>query len=270
MMTQTLDFFKAHESLVSALVFVLGLLVGSFLNVCIVRFPKEEPVTKGRSHCPRCGHGIAWHDNIPLLSILILRGKCRHCQGSISLRYPLVELLTAVTFLCFYKVFGPTVSFAFYGYFACSLIIVTFVDFEHQMIPDEVSIAGTFVGLVMSFLFPVLQGEFDKRLALADSALGMLFGVGLIYMVAVVGQFIFKRESMGGGDLKLLAMIGAFLGYPYTVLTFFIAPLIAAPVGLVLKIVKKAEIIPFGPYLSVAAIISLFWGRDLLAKFFGL
>ncbi len=269
-MIEPIELLKIHPKIGSSITFILGLLIGSFLNVCIVRFPKEESVIKGRSHCPKCGYKIAWYDNIPLLSILILRGKCRDCGEAISLRYPLVELLTAAALAFFYAFFGPTVKFIFYSYFVASLIVATFVDFEHQMIPDEISIIGIFVGLVMSFFFPVLQGEFDKRLALADSALGMLWGAGLIYGMALLGQFLFKKESMGGGDLKLLAMIGTFLGCRYAVLTFFIAPLIAAPIGLVLKIVKKAEVIPFGPYLSLAAIISLFFGGNILAKLFGI
>ncbi len=268
MIHQVIDFFKVYPGLSSVLIFIFGLCIGSFLNVCIVRFPKEESVAKGRSRCPHCGETIAWFDNIPLLSILILKGKCRHCKKPISIRYPLVELLTAVSLTGLYHFLGPTVQFVFYGYLISSLIIVTFVDFKHQIIPDEVSITGILFGLAMSFFFPVPQGEFDKRLALADSSLGMLVGIGLIYGVAILGQFLFKKESMGGGDLKLLAMIGAFVGFQKTLLTFFIAPLIATPIGLVLRITKKVEIIPFGPYLSLAAIIALIWGREILARLF--
>jgi leader peptidase (prepilin peptidase)/N-methyltransferase len=266
-------FLELYPGLAASLVFLLGLCVGSFLNVCIVRFPKEESVVKGRSHCPSCGKTIAWHDNIPVLSFLLLRRACRHCRQSISWRYPGVELLTAGALTAFYAVFGPTVNFLFYGYFICSLIIVTFVDFEHQLIPDEVTLTGILAGLVASYFFPHLQGEIDPelgpRLALADAALGMLVGIGVIYSVALFGQCVFRKESMGGGDLKLLAMIGAFLGPENAALTFFLAPLVAAPIGIYLKWRKKAEVIPFGPYLAGASIVAFFWGREIVKLLLG-
>lgn len=287
--------------------FIFGLLIGSFLNVCIVRLPKEETVVGGRSHCPQCGHDIAWYDNIPLLSILILGGKCRHCGGTISLRYPLVEFLTGVLFWALHASFGLTMQFFFYAYLAGSLVVATFVDWEHQIIPDEVTLAGSLVGLTATYAFPGLQGEMDRRLALGDSALGMLVGIGLIYAMALFGRFIFKKESMGGGDLKLLAMIGTFIGWEKTVLAFFIAPLIGAPVGLMIlwkhkgrlgspatedsagpedkkdkedtkekKVGEQEEAksreglgyIAFGPYLSLGALAALFWGERILVYFF--
>jgi leader peptidase (prepilin peptidase)/N-methyltransferase len=260
---EILDLLKSHSAWVSPLIFILGLVVGSFLNVCIVRLPKEESVVRGRSHCPQCNHGIAWYDNIPLLSMLILGGRCRHCRQAISWRYPAVELLTAVCFLGLFNYYGLTAKFAVYTYFTASLLIATFVDFGHQLIPDEVSVMGALAGLVASYWIPGLHGEIDRRLALADSALGMLYGIGLIYVIAVLGRLIFKKESMGGGDLKLLAMIGTFLGPRETILAFFIAPIIAAPVGIILKYVKKVEVIAFGPYLSLAAVIALLWGDQL-------
>lgn len=252
----------------SLFVFLIGLMVGSFLNVCIVRFPKDESVARGRSRCPCCGHQIAWYDNIPILSILFLGGKCRHCRGPISLRYPLVEFLTGISFLGAYHLWGWTGEFACYLYLISSLIVVTFVDFEHQIIPDEVSLMGILAGLAASYLFPILQGEVDHRLGLAEASLGMLAGVGLIYAVAILGEFLFKKESMGGGDLKLLAMIGAFLGWEKTVLTFLIAPLLGAPVGLIIWKVTKNRYIAFGPYLAMASMIALLFGEKIIAWYF--
>jgi len=264
---QILDFVQMYPAIAYGFIFLLGLSVGSFLNVCIVRLPKEESVVKGRSHCPKCTKMITWYDNIPLLSILLLRGKCRQCGEPISLRYPLVELLTGVMWLGLYRVFGPTVHFFFFTYLVSSLMVATFVDFEHQIIPDEVSLYGVLAGLSMSFLFPALQSETDRRYALADSCQGMLAGIALIWGMAIFGELLFKKESMGGGDLKLLAMIGTFLGFKKTLLTFFIAPLLGAPVGLIFWKLKNTRYIAFGPYLSLAALTALFWGDTILARF---
>lgn len=263
-----LDFFKENLVFGSVWVFVLGLMIGSFLNVCIVRFPKEESVSQGRSHCPHCRETLAWYDNIPVLSFLILKGQCRHCQKPISIRYPVVEMVSAFSLAGLYFFWGPGVKFVFFGYLICSLIIVMAVDFEHQIIPDEVSLTGILFGLVMSYVFPSLHQEASRRLGLADSSLGMLAGIGLIYGVARLGEFLFRKESMGGGDLKLLAMIGTFLGFEKTLLAFFIAPLIGAPVGIVLWKIKNSKYIAFGPYLALGAVIALFWGEEILARFF--
>ena len=267
MTSQIFEFLQMYPLVTCALVFLFGLCVGSFLNVCVVRLPKEESVAKGRSHCPQCGKIIAWYDNIPLLSFLILRAKCRQCAESISFRYPLVELLSGLIWLALYHSFGVTIHFVFFAYLASSLMVATFVDFEYKIIPDEVSLGGILVGLSMSFLFPTLQNEIDRRLALADSCQGMLTGVALIWGIAIFGELVFRKESMGGGDLKLLAMIGAFLGFKKTLLTFFMAPLLGAPVGLLLWKLKDTRYIAFGPYLSLAALAALFWGDLIWAHF---
>lgn len=266
MRLEMLDFLAAYPVMAYFFVFLFGLTVGSFLNVCIVRLPKEESVAKGRSHCTKCAKMIAWYDNIPLLSQLLLKGKCRHCGEPISLRYPLVELLTGLLWILLYREFGPTGHFVFFVYLISSLLVATFVDFEHQIIPDEVSLYGILVGLSASFLFPALQNETDARYALANSCQGMLAGIGLIWGMAIFGELVFRKESMGGGDLKLLAMIGTFLGFKKTLLTFFIAPLLGAPVGLIVWKLKDTRYIAFGPYLSLAALLALLWGDAIIAR----
>lgn len=251
--------------MIPVLVFIFGLCIGSFLGVCIVRLPKgEESVVTGRSHCPHCKKTIPWYDNLPLLSFLLLRGRCRHCGGSISWFYPVIEVVSGILFVVMYAFFGLGVSLLFYSYLGFSLLVATCVDLEHQMIPDEVNFLGIIVGLTASYFFPELHGEWDRRLGLADSALGMLMGIALIYGIAVLGRILFRKESMGGGDLKLLAMIGTFLGFKKVAIAFFLAPFFATPIGLVLKFKKKQEIMPYGPYLSLASLISLFWGEVIL------
>ena len=252
--------------------FVLGSVVGSFLNVCIVRMPKEQSIVRPGSHCFQCGHPISWRDNIPFVSYLLLKGKCRHCGVVFSFRYFLVELLTAVTFLAFYLYFGLDPLLWPYLFMACCFIVAMFVDFEHRIIPDEVSIGGMFAGLIFSFMIPQMHvasggssGLMFHLQGLLYSLIGVLVGGGAIYAMGVLGDFMFKKESMGGGDVKLLAMIGAFLGWKMAILTFFIAPFFGAVFGIIEKIRTKESAIPYGPFLVLGALICLFKGQELLA-----
>ncbi len=252
--------------------FILGAIVGSFLNVCIVRLPDEKSVVHPRSHCPHCKKSIRWRDNVPLLSYLFLRGRCRFCKTKISFRYFLVELLTAVTFVLFYLYFGLTILFFPYLTMVCGFIVAIFVDFKHRIIPDEVSVGGVIVGLILSFFIPSLHGissgeNFNilaRLQSLGISLLGVLAGGGLIYAMGLLGDFLFKKESMGGGDVKFLAMVGAFLGWELAILTFFIAPLFGAVYGIVEKIRKNDNTIAYGPFLALGALISLFYGDRII------
>ena len=249
--------------------FLFGSIVGSFLNVCIYRMPKKVSVVFPMSHCPKCKHNILWFDNIPLLSYIILRGKCRHCTARISVRYFLVELLTAVLFVLLYAGFGLQAKFFVYCVFACLLIIATFVDFEIQEIPDEISIGGTILALVLAFAAPATFDTISRFGALYKSFIGALAGAGLIYIIGLLGSFMFKKEAMGGGDVKLMAMIGAFLGLKLTIFTFFVAPFLGILPGIILKYRKGADTIPYGPYLSLAAIIAIFFGSRILYTLYG-
>lgn len=258
------------------LAFVLGAIVGSFLNVCIHRMPLAESVVWPSSHCPRCKKRIPAYDNIPFISFLLLRGKCRFCHQGISLRYPLVELLTAFSFVLLLHTFHLTFDFFMYLILVCSLIIATFVDIKHRIIPDEVSLGGMIVGFILSCIKGLSVHPVHYNFAsLFDSGAGILLGGGIIYLTGAGFDLIYfkllkkppingETESMGGGDVKLLAMIGAFLGWKAALVTFLMAPVLGLVFGLYNVMVKKDHTIPYGPFLAIAAVISLFWAPTLI------
>ena len=245
-------------------VFIFGSIVGSFLNVCIVRMPHERSIVWPGSHCPHCQKPIAWLDNIPIISYLVLVGSCRHCRNKISFRYVLVELTTAVMFLVFYLYFGRDILLLPYLVMLCGFIVATFVDFGHRIIPDEISVGGMVVGLLLSLAIPSLHGTTSHELALGRSTLGVLIGGGSIYAMGILGDWMFKKESMGGGDIKLMAMVGVFLGWKLAVLAFFIAPFFGAIYGVVSKILTKDSTIAYGPFLCLGSLISLFYGNRII------
>ena len=249
------------------LVFVIGAVVGSFLNVCIYRIPKKISIVYPLSHCPACKKNILWYDNIPILGYLILKGRCRYCKAKIRFRYFVVEALTASLILLFYIVFGPSARFFSCSILSCGLIVSTFVDLEIGEIPDEISLGGLAVGLVFSFAFPSALGETSRHFGILNSFLGALAGGGSIYLIGFLGELVFKKEAMGGGDVKLMAMIGAFLGWKLTILTFFIAPVFGSIFGIILRIKDGREIIPYGPHLSLAAVVAIFFGDKILKMF---
>ena len=239
-------------------------MVGSFLNVCSHRLPREESVVRPRSRCPHCKHPIAWYDNIPLLSYVLLRARCRHCRAGISWRYPVVELLSAIALVGVCVGFGFTPVALVYFVFICALLVASFVDLEFQIIPDEISVGGLIVGVLLSLLIPSLH-ETDVRLvALGRSVLGLLVGGGVLYVTGMIGDFIFRKESMGGGDIKLLAMAGSILGWKLVLVTFFIAPVFALIPGLLVLLLRKSHVIPYGPFLSIGLVVSLFAGEAIL------
>jgi leader peptidase (prepilin peptidase)/N-methyltransferase len=247
-----------------AIVFIFGSIVGSFLNVCIYRLPKGRSVIVPGSHCPNCAAAIHWYDNIPIFSYIFLGGKARCCRAKISFRYFIVEILTASAFLILFSVFGLTPKFFAYAVMVSGLIIATFVDFEIQEIPDEASMGGLAVGLILAIAFPSILNETTRFNGFLNSVSGALAGGGMIYAMGMLGEFAFKREAMGGGDVKLLAMIGAFIGWRLVVMTFFLAPVFGSVVGIILKIRHGRDIIPYGPYLSLAAVCSIFFGERIL------
>ena len=262
-----------EHAVLSGFMFFFGAIVGSFLNVCIVRLPHEQSVVTPRSHCVHCKTMIPWYDNIPFVSYLLLRGRCRSCKQPISFRYFLVELLTAGCFLFFFQIYGLTALYAAYMVMVSGFIVAIFVDFEHRIIPDEISVGGMLAGLLFSLFIPALHGYTTGAGAglwpyiksFGQALLGVLIGGGSIYAMGLLGDFIFKKESMGGGDVKLLAMIGAFLGWKLALLTFFIAPFFGAVYGIVEKIRTKDSAIAYGPFLVLGALISLFYGEAIIA-----
>ncbi|MBL7071934.1 MAG: prepilin peptidase [Candidatus Omnitrophica bacterium] len=249
-------------------IFILGAVIGSFLNVCIYRLPREESIVFPGSHCTHCNHKLYWHDNIPFFSYLILRGKCRFCARPIAFRYFLVEFLTAALLVTLYVFFGLSAKFFVWSVLTAALIASTFIDFEHQIIPDVITLPGIAVGLMASLLFPSIQGETVRSSSLLSSFIGMLAGGGSIYAMGVFGKLVFKKEAMGGGDVKLMAMAGAFLGWKLVILAFFIAPFFGSVVGVTVKIKQKKDIIPYGPYLSLALIVAILWGQRILGYLF--
>ncbi len=238
------------------LTFVFGAVVGSFLNVCIWRIPEGMSIVTPASHCPGCRHPIRFYDNIPLISYLILRGRCRACGARISLRYPFVEVLTAVMALLVYWKFGLTLKFLAAFIFVSALILITFIDIDHQIIPDIITLPGIPICFCMAI--------FIMKLSFMDALLGVLIGGGSLYLIAVVYELLTKREGMGGGDIKLLALLGAFLGWKSLLFILLVSSLVGAVVGISVMIVKGSDMkyaVPFGPFLSFAAAAYLFVGE---------
>ena len=254
--------------MIHLLIFIFGSIIGSFLNVCIYRIPRNEPIAFSRSKCPSCKKLIRWYDNIPFLSYIFLMGKCRSCKGRISFRYFAVEFISALAFLILFIHFGFNYMFWVYSLLSFSLIVVTFIDLEFQIIPDRISLGGLGLGLILSIFIPGLHDAFTWKGGLVGSLLGAVVGSGLIYLTGVLGKLAFKKESMGGGDVKLMAMLGAFLGWKMAVLIFFLAPFFGTPSGLYLKFKKKHDVIPYGPYISIASFVAVIYGERILARLF--
>jgi len=238
---------------------VFGAIIGSFLNVCICRLPNDESIVSPGSHCPQCKNPIRGYDNIPLVSYIFLGGKCRYCRRPISMQYPLVEGVTALASFFLFVKFGPSLQYLFLFAFLCSLIVITVIDLYHQIIPDVISLPGIAVGLLGALVLP--QRSF------LQAFLGMLLGGGSLFVVATIYQWVLKREGMGGGDVKLLAMIGAFLGWKAVILTIVLSSFIGSVAGILLMVAKGKDFkyaIPFGPFLSLAAAIALFYGEPMI------
>ncbi len=240
--------------------FLFGLCVGSFLNVCIYRLPLSQSVVRPRSACPHCGRPIRSWDNIPCLSWLILRGRCRDCGGSISARYPLVELLSGAFAVMAATRFGFGWQGLIVYLLVAALLVVTFIDLDHRIIPDVITLPGIPVGLAASFGLTALTP--------IESLIGILAGGGSLFLVAWGYQLLTKRDGMGGGDIKLLAMIGAFIGWKGVLMTIFVASFTGTLAGVALILRRGADMklaVPFGPFLAVGAAAYLFIGPELIA-----
>ena len=236
--------------------FIFGAAIGSFLNVCIFRIPALESIVKPLSQCPHCHQPIRFYDNIPMISFLVLRARCRDCGGKISWRYPLVELITALLALLLFMKFGLTLNFLAFFIFTAVLITISFIDLDHQIIPDILSLPG----IPIFFLAAI----FIVRLPWHEALIGLLIGGGMLFLIAFVYELLTKREGMGGGDIKLLAMIGGFLGWKSLIFILLFSSLAGAVVGITAMIIKKQDMkyaVPFGPFLSLAAVAYIFWGE---------
>ncbi len=240
---------------------LLGAALGSFLNVCIARLPEGESVIRPRSRCPACGESIAWYDNIPILSYLALRGRCRHCRETISWQYPVVELATVVIWAGMAVLHGPTPLGLQGAVLFTILLAIALTDARHYLIPDPLSIGGLAAGLALSFL----PGQPTPLM----SMIGAVSAFAVLYGVAVLGEWAFKKPAMGGGDIKMMAMVGAFLGPVGAMLTIFLGAfagsVIFGPISL-----KTGKLVPFGVFLALGAAVTFLVGDLLIDWYLGL
>lgn len=290
--------------LLPALTFIVALLggcFGSFLNVCIYRIPRNLSVVRPRSFCPACRNPIPWFCNVPVLSWLVLRGRCRHCRAPISFRYVLVELLTAVLFLLVWlklvsalvrpewaALWAPPVSLLdlptqggllgvtpiadplllpVYWLAVCGLLLGSFVDLEHLILPNRVTIGGMILGLAIAPFVPLLHGTHDAWTALLRAGLGCAVGFGTLWLVATLGSLVFRKEAMGFGDVKLMGAVGAFMGWQAVFFTIIVSSFLGSVVGVSLIAAGKRQLqgrIPYGPFIAAAALVWIFWGPLLV------
>jgi len=245
--------------------FIFGLCIGSFLNVCIYRLPVSKSIVQPPSMCPSCGNFIRFYDNIPVLSYAWLKGKCRHCRTTIPLRYPMVELLSAFFALATVIKFGPTLEAIIYFVFIASLLVITFIDIDHRIIPDIITLPGIPIFFAAGFALPDISFK--------NSLIGILAGGGSLLLVAYGYALITKKEGMGGGDIKLLAMIGAVIGWKGVLFTIFVASLIGTLSGMAIMLHTRKSMklkVPFGPFLAIGSIAYIFFGPQLTAWYFNL
>ncbi len=284
--------------------FVLGCLVGSFCNVCAARWPAGESVIKPRSRCPRCMNPIAWYDNIPLFSWLMLGAKCRHCDKPISWQYPLVEALTGVLFLFVYLRFGIVLATPIYMLFCAALVVVTFQDLADWTIPNEITLPGIPIALVVALLGMIYPESMLRVTDPIDALIGIALGGGIIYGMDRITVVLLKKPGMGMGDVKLLAMLGGFLGWQGVLGILFAASIVGSIIGVALILLQRTSqgageevaetdsdadasakkdahaedseedflpeghYIPFGPYLALGALLFLFFGPEIIEHYF--
>ena len=251
--------------LIEMFIFLMGLCIGSFLNVCIYRLPESKSIVHPRSMCPNCDTLIPFYDNIPLFSYLWLKGQCRRCKVKISMRYPMVELLGGLVALGTYLRFGLTIETLIYYVFIAALLVVTFIDLDHRIIPDVITLPGIPICFAASFALPDITYK--------DALLGILIGGGSLFLVAWVYTLLTKKEGMGGGDIKLLAMMGAIVGWKGVLFTIFIASLVGTLAGFAVMLQSRKGMklaVPFGPFLSIGSITYIFFGTELVTWYLNL
>jgi leader peptidase (prepilin peptidase)/N-methyltransferase len=272
--------------MITAVIFIVGLIIGSFLNVCIVRLPRGGSIVTPPSHCPGCHSRVRFYDNIPIISFLVLRGKCRSCGEPISWQYPLVELMNALFYVWIAHEFWLGGEAILIMLLCSSLIVITFIDLEHLIIPDVITLPGMLVGLsIAPFFMSPLGDQLPFRLdllfphaspyltAFLNSLIGLLLGGGPLLAIGWIWEKLRHVEAMGGGDVKLMGMVGSFLGWKGALLTIMLGALAGSVVGIVLIAMKRHErgkYIPFGPFLAAGAVASTFYGPDIVLWYLGL
>lgn len=239
----------------------IGAVVGSFLNVCILRLPAEQSVVSPPSRCPQCGSGVRWFDNIPVLSWLILRGRCRNCGNPISIQYPLIELATAILWAWMAARSGSELESVRAALFLTLLLGIAMTDAREYIIPDEFSIGGLLIGL--GFSLPAGMVGFR------DAVIGAAVGFVLLWVVAWLGKHAFKKEAMGGGDIKMMAMVGAFVGWQGVFLTIFLGSVVGTVIFGPLALAGKKKDVPFGIFLALGAAVAFLWGDAILEWYRG-
>ena len=251
------------DTIALILIILLGLALGSFANVCIYRIPQRKSLLLPGSFCPKCGAKIRFYDNVPLLSYIFLKGRCRDCRAKISLEYPLVEFLTSALLVVAYLRFGLSWDFAARAILIIIMILTFFIDLKHRIIPDVLTFPGIILGFGLSFAV--------TSPSVSNSLLGIVVGGAMFYLAAILGELLFKKESMGGGDIKLAMMLGAFLGWKNILLVLFLSAFLGSLIGGVAlffsKDVKETRTIPFGPFLALGAVIAMFVGDALISAY---
>lgn len=272
--------------MITAVALAVGLIVGSFLNVCIVRLPRGRSIVTPPSHCPRCRAGIRFYDNIPIISFLLLRGRCRSCGEPISWRYPFVELVNGLLYMWIIHEIGIGGEAFLLMALCSSLIVVTFIDIDHQIIPDVITLPGMVVGLSLApfFMYP-LADPLPFRLgsliphagphltSFLNSLIGLFLGGGPLLAIGWIWEKLRHVEAMGGGDVKLMGMVGSFLGWKGALLTIMLGALTGSIFGVALILLKRhkmEKVIPFGPFLAAGAVATAFYGPDIISWYLGL
>ncbi len=249
--------------IIYTIILTFGIAIGSFLNVVIYRLPRDIKIRTGRSACPHCKQQLKWFHNVPLVSYLMLGRKCSFCKETISIRYPLVELINGLLFVYLYWQFGFTPAFPTYAFICSSLVVIFLIDLDFQIIPDSLTLPGLGLGLIVSML--------PGGIGISASGIGLLVGGGSLYAVAMLGDFLFKKDSMGGGDIKMAAMLGAFLGWQKVLFIFISSAFIGLIVSIVLMMVsakiRSERVVPFGPFLAVAGLIAIVYGDEIIGYY---
>jgi leader peptidase (prepilin peptidase)/N-methyltransferase len=281
-MIQHIDYLSLQGIVIQLFVFGFGLIIGSFLNVCIYRIPEKISLMWPGSKCINCDKPIVWYDNIPVLSYLLLMGKCRHCKDKISMVYPIIELMTGFIFLLLFHsvlvISGDLICvYIFYLVFCCLLIVGSVVDLGLYIIPNKITYTGLILAPIACLIctgFHNLNdgfGYFDNSVnqwipPFLATLIGIVISGGMIFMCGIIGKLVFRKDAMGFGDVKLMGVIGGFLGWKLAVATFFLAPFFGLMFGLPRLITKRGTMIPYGPFLSIAAFICLLF-KEFTTKF---
>lgn len=246
------------------IIIIFGLVLGSFVNVLIHRLPEKQSLIRPGSHCPECGKSIRFYDNIPLLSYLLLRGKCRDCGKSISWRYPFVEMLTALCTVALYLKYGWSVQFLTYTLFVTFLIAISMIDIDRGLILNKLILPGCILGIIFTL---VLQVE-----TWSDVLIGGLSGGLIVFIIGWIGKWLFKKDSLGMGDVKLLILIGIYVGFPDVLMCLFFGILAAGIfiiTGMALRKIHLGDTIPFGPFIAIGSLTYLLWGEQILRWYAG-